>query len=281
MNQESIYLPRLATIGDITEMTGREKLYGIALDDGTSLGQEPGQFVELSVPGVGEVPISVTSSPTKEETSFELCIRKVGNVTKVLHEMDVGDKVGVRGPFGRGFPVELLTGHDVLFIAGGLGIAPLRSLINYVFDRRNEFGDMTILYGCREPCSLLYEDEVEAWRNRKDVDYRETVDRCPEGARWEGNVGVITTLMPGIDIDLDTTYAVVCGPPAMYKFVLHALEKKGMPDDKIFLSLERRMKCGVGKCGHCQINGHKAEYYACEDGPVFNYEDVKRYEEAL
>lgn len=281
MNKESIYLPRPATIHDIREMTAREKLYTITMDDGTSLDHQPGQFVELSIAGVGEAPISITSSPTREDASFELCVRQVGNVTRALHRMPAGDAVGIRGPFGRGFPVETLQGHDVLFIAGGLGIAPLRSLINYVLDRRREFGDVTILYGCTEPCSLLYQDEVERWRGRSDVDYRETVDRCPDDVCWEGNVGVITTLIPDVDIDLEATYAVVCGPPVMYRFVLQELEKKDLPDSRIYLSLERRMKCGVGKCGHCQINGHKAEYYVCKDGPVFNYADVKGFEEAL
>jgi len=281
MNETSIYLPRPATIQEIREMTERETLYEIALDDGTRLEHDPGQFVELSVPGVGEAPISVSSSPTREDASFELCVRRVGNVTRVLHTMDVGDTVGIRGPFGRGFPVDVLRGHDVLFIAGGLGIAPLRSLINYVFDRRNEFGEVTILYGCTEPCKLLYTDEVAHWRRRDDVDYRETVDRCPDDTCWEGNVGVITTLIPGVDIDLDDAYAVVCGPPVMYRFVLRELEKKEMPDDRVYLSLERHMKCGVGKCGHCQINGHRAEYYVCQDGPVFSYAAVKGFEEAL
>lgn len=279
--EESIYLPQSATILDVKEMTEREKLFEIKLDDGSSLDHDPGQFVELSIPGVGEAPISISSSPTKEGKSFELCVRKVGNVTKVLHNMEKGDKIGIRGPFGNGFPIETLRGQDLLFIAGGLGIAPLRSLINYVFDRRNEFDDVTILYGCREPCELLYEDEVEEWRDKEDIIYKETVDKCPDGVCWEGNVGVITTLIPGVDIDLDKTYSVVCGPPIMYKFVLQELEEKEMPDEKIFLSLERRMKCGVGKCGHCQINGHKGEYYVCQEGPVFNYEDVKGFEEAL
>jgi len=281
MNMESIYLPETATLLNMREMTEREKLFEVALDDGGTLDHVPGQFVEVSIPGVGEAPISVSSSPSKEGTSFELCIRKMGNVTAALHTMEAGEQVGIRGPFGRGFPVEALAGNDVLFIAGGLGIAPLRSLINYVFDERDAFGDVTILYGCKEPCHLLFEDEMAEWQQRQDVDCRRTVDQCPEGVCWEGNIGVITTLIPRVDLDFDTTYAVVCGPPVMYGFVLQELDKKQMPDDQIFLSLERRMKCGVGKCGHCQINGHAAEYYACQDGPVFSYEEVKRFEEAL
>ncbi|MFO7991270.1 MAG: FAD/NAD(P)-binding protein [Thermoplasmata archaeon] len=281
MSEDNIYLPQKAEILNVKEMTEREKLFEIELESGKPLGHEPGQFVEVSIPGVGEAPISISSSPTREKSSFELCVRKVGNVTGVLHGMKAGDKVGIRGPFGNGFPVDTLEGKDVLFIAGGLGIAPLRSLINYVLDRRDDFADVKILYGCREPCELLYEDEVTKWRASEKIDYRETVDRCPEGVCWEGKVGVITTLIPGVDIDLDNTNTVVCGPPIMYRFVLQELEKKQVPEEKVFLSLERHMKCGVGKCGHCQINGSEAEYYVCQDGPVFNYKDIKGFEEAL
>lgn len=278
---KSPYLPEDATILKITPMTERETLFEIELDNGNALGHRPGQFVEVSVPGVGEAPISVSSSPTKKDNSFELCVRAVGNVTNVLHGLKEGDKIGIRGPYGTGFPVDELKGKDVLFIAGGLGIAPLRSFINYALDRRDEFADVKILYGCREPCELLYEDEVKGWKERDDIGYHETVDRCPEGVCWEGNIGVITTLIPGIDIDLENTYAVVCGPPIMYRFVLMELDGKNIPDERIILSLERHMKCGLGKCGHCQINGSKGEYYVCQDGPVFNYADIKGFEEAL
>ncbi|MFP3872173.1 MAG: FAD/NAD(P)-binding protein [Candidatus Natronoplasma sp.] len=281
MKEESPYEPENATILNVKEMTEREKLFEIELDSKEPLSHEPGQFVEVSVPGVGEAPISISSSPTKEGHSFELCIRKVGNVTKVIHTLEEGDKLGIRGPYGEGFPIDEFRGKDLLFIAGGLGIAPLRSLINYTLDRREEFEDVKILYGCRRPCELLYEDEVEGWREMDDLDYRETVDECPDDVCWEGNVGVITTLIPGVDIDLENTYTVVCGPPIMYKFVLKELADKEIPEEKIYLSLERRMKCGVGKCGHCQINGKEGEFYVCQDGPVFNYEVIQDFEEAL
>ncbi len=275
------YLPEDATILKITPMTERETLFEIELENGNTLGHQPGQFVEVSVPGVGEAPISISSSPTKDGNSFELCVRAVGNVTNILHGLKEGDNIGIRGPYGTGFPVDELKGKDVLFIAGGLGIAPLRSFINYALDKRDEFANVKILYGCREPCELLYEEEIDGWKERDDIEYLETVDRCPEGVCWEGNIGVITTLIPGIDIDLENTYAVICGPPIMYKFVLMELDKKNIPDERIILSLERHMKCGLGKCGHCQINGSNAEYYVCQDGPVFNYADIKGFEEAL
>ena len=234
------------------------------------------QFVEISVFGVGEAPISVSSPPTKRGT-FELCVRKVGNVTGKLHTLNVGDMVGVRGPFGTGFDADFLKGKDLLFIAGGLGIAPLRSLFNYVLDNRRDFGRVILLYGCKEPRELLFTDEMFALVNRDDVEFLPTVDSCPENEEWSDNIGVITTLIPQVDFDPEKTWAVVCGPPIMYKFVIADLKKRKVPDDHMLLSLERRMKCGVGKCGHCQIN----QIYVCKDGPVFNYSKIKGVPEAL
>jgi len=278
---DSLFLPEEARIIGQREMTSNTKLFDLDFENGNKLNHEPGQFVELSIAGVGEAPISVTSSPTRGVSSFELCVRAVGNVTRALHRLNVGEKVGIRGPFGTGFPTEELKGKDLLFIAGGLGIAPLRSLINYVLDNREDYNEVNILYGCKKPCEQMFEDEVNNWARRQDIYHEATVDYCPDEVCWEGNVGVITELIPGVDIDLANTYAVVCGPPVMYKFVLQELEKKELPDDQIYLSLERRMKCGVGKCGHCQINGAEEELYACQDGPVFNYERVKGFEEAI
>ena len=270
------YVPRLATIIKKQTMTANETLFEIKLDDGSVLGHKPGQFVEVSVFGIGEAPISISSPPTKKD-SFELCVRKLGSVTTNLHKLNVGDKVGIRGPFGNGFDAEALKGKDLLFVAGGLGLAPLRSLFNYVLDNRKEYGQISLLYGCKEPRELLFTDELLALANRNDVDYKPTVNWCPENETWSGNVGVITTLIPLIDFDPEKTYAVICGPPIMYKFVIADLKSRNVPDDHIILSLERRMKCGVGKCGHCQIN----HVYVCKDGPVFNYSKIKGIPEAL
>ncbi len=282
MNAEaSLYNPREARIIGKKELTDDTKLFELELEDGDRLNHEPGQFVELSIAGVGEAPISVTSSPTRGADPFQLCVRAVGNVTNALHEMELGETVGVRGPYGTGFPTEELQNQDLLFIAGGLGIAPLRSLINFVLDRRDDFNDVNILYGCKKPCEQMFEDEVQEWAQRQDIYHEATVDCCPDDACWDGNVGLITELIPGVDIDLDETYSVVCGPPVMYKFVLQELDKKDVHHDQIYLSLERRMKCGLGKCGHCQINGADEVLYACQDGPVFNYERVKGFEEAI
>jgi len=270
------YVPKLATIVKKAVMTPNETLFEIKLDDNTELGHKPGQFVEVSVFGIGEAPISLSSSPTKKG-SFELCVRKVGSLTTKLQSLKEGEKVGVRGPFGNGFDANSLKGKDLLFIAGGLGIAPLRSLFNYVLDNRKDYGKVTLLYGCKEPRELLFAEEMMALVSRDDVDFMPTVNWCPENEAWTGNIGVITTLIPKIDFDPDRTYAIVVGPPVMYKFVLHDLKGRNLPDDHIIVSLERRMKCGVGKCGHCQIN----EIYVCKDGPVFNYSKIKGIPEAL
>jgi NAD(P)H-flavin reductase/formate hydrogenlyase subunit 6/NADH:ubiquinone oxidoreductase subunit I len=270
------YVPKLATIVKKTPMTGKETLFEIRLDDGSILNQVPGQFVQVSVFGVGEAPISVTSSPTQKGT-FQLCVRKIGSVTTGLHMLNVGDKIGIRGPFGHGFDTEFLKGKDLLFVAAGLGIAPLRSLLNYVLDNRADYGKVVVLYGCKEPRELLFGDEMVALEKRDDVEYLPTVDWCPENEVWEGNIGVITTLIPQVKFDPENTYAIVVGPPIVYKFVISDLKKRNVPDDHIILSLERRMKCGVGKCGHCQIN----QIYVCKDGPVFNYAKIKGVPEAL
>jgi NAD(P)H-flavin reductase len=270
------YVPKLATIIKKQPMTVYETLFEIKLDDGSELGHKPGQFIEVSVFGIGEAPISLSSSPTKKET-FELCVRRLGNVTSKLHKLNVGDKIGIRGPFGNGFDVDALKGKDLLFIAGGLGIAPLRSLFNYVLDKRKDYGHVCLLYGCKEPKELLFGEEMVALALRDDVEFKSSVNWCPENEVWTGNIGVITTLIPQVAFDPETTIAVVCGPPVMYKFVIADLKTRKMPEDHIVLSLERRMKCGVGKCGHCQIN----QIYVCKDGPVFNYSKIKGVPEAL
>jgi sulfhydrogenase subunit gamma (sulfur reductase) len=271
----SIYQPTPAHILDVRPMTKLEKLFTIELPDGLSLGHRPGQFVEVSVLGVGEAPISISSSPSRSNSSFELCVRKAGDLTTTLHGLEAGDTIGIRGPFGRGFPIECFRGKDILFAPGGLGLAPLRSLINQVLDERGNFGRVIVLYGARNPSELLFTDELAEWDARDDVELHLTVDSPDE--KWTGNVGVITTLFPKVQIHARNTVAVTCGPPVMYRFVLVELLGKGIPEGNVWLSLERRMKCGVGKCGHCQMN----HIYTCQDGPAFSYAQIKHLEEAL
>jgi sulfhydrogenase subunit gamma (sulfur reductase) len=256
-------------------LTALEKVFTIQLPQGMSLDHRPGQFVEVSMLGTGEAPISISSSPSRSNGTFELCVRKVGDVTQAIHRLQTGDMLGVRGPFGHGFPYEKFRGKDILFAPGGLGLAPLRSLINQVLDERALYGRVIILYGARNPSELLFKDELELWSKREDVELMVTVDRGDES--WKGHTGVITTLFRDVSVNPRNTIAITCGPPVMYKFVLMELQGKGILEGNIYLSLERKMKCGIGKCGHCQINN----VYACQSGPVFSYREIKGLEEAL
>lgn len=275
MEEEGLYTPTMARVAKVEQMTELEKLFTIQLPEGLTLGHRPGQFVEVSLLGVGEAPISISSSPSRSNGTFELCVRRVGDVTSALHRLNSGAYVGIRGPFGRGFPFEKFRGKDMLFAPGGLGLAPLRSLINQVLDERANYGRVILLYGARSPSEMLYTDELEAMAKRNDLELHITVDRGDEN--WKGNVGVITTLFRKISLNPRNTVAAVCGPPVMYRFVLMELLGKGIPNGNIYLSLERHMKCGVGKCGHCQIN----HVYACQSGPVFPYSEIMGMEEAL
>ena len=270
----SIYLPRPAELTRITPITEREKLFEFKLKDGNNLDHKPGQFVEVSLFGIGEVPISISSSPTMRK-SFELTVRAVGNVTDAMHRLSKGARLGIRGPYGNGFPMDDLKGKDILMVAGGIGLFPLRSLINYILDKRRDFGRLIILSGCRCPEERLFCNELDKLHKRKDVELLETVDTCEQN--WTGNVGVVTTLFPKVDIDPQETFAITVGPPVMYKFVVAECLKKGIAEEQILLSFERRMKCGVGKCGHCQING----VYVCQEGPVFTYAQAKNLMEAI
>lgn len=269
-----LYYPEIAEITQVKQFTELEKWYEITLPNGRDLNHQPGQFVQVSLFGIGEAPISITSSPTKKG-AFELCVRNVGMLTDKLHQLDVGSKIGIRGPFGQGFNMDALQGKDILIIGGGIGIVPLRSPINYIIDNREDFGRLLICYGAKSPNELLYPDELALWESDPGIEYHVTVDN--DTPDWKGNVGVITTLFPRLDLDLENTIAAVVGPPIMYKFALMALKTKGLPDENIYLSLERRMKCGVGKCGHCQIN----HSYVCQEGPVYHYPDIKNLPEAI
>ncbi|MBE2267626.1 MAG: FAD/NAD(P)-binding protein [Anaerolinea sp.] len=275
LNQSSIYMPTPARIVSVKQFTELEKWFQIELPSGFSIAHKPGQFVEVSVLGIGEAPISICSSPARSNGSFELCVRRVGKLTNALHQMTVGSMIAVRGPFGHGFPIEKFRGKDIVFVAGGLGLAPLRSLITEVLDERGKYGRVMILYGARSPKDFLFADDLKAWGERADVELHCTVDRPAEG--WEGNIGVITTLLPKIKFHARNTIAAIVGPPVMYRFVLVELLAKGIAEGNIWMSFERQMKCGVGKCGHCQMH----HIYTCQKGPAFSYADIKHLEEAL
>ena len=274
-DKKSVYLPEVATLIHKKKMTDLDTFFEFELRD-RPLNHLYGQFVELSIPGVGEAPISISSPPGKTN-KFEMVIRRVGQVTTAIHRLEPGDTVGIRGPFGTTFPMEALKGKNLLFVAGGIGLVPTRSAILYALQHRSEYNDITILFGCKDPDQRLFTDELAEWKSRDDIVFMETVDKCEPGT-WDGHIGVITTLFPLLkDINPLETYAIIVGPPVMYKFVIMTLYDMEFSDKHIIVSLERHMKCGVGKCGHCQINN----LYVCQDGPVFFYDDIKHLKEAI
>ncbi len=230
---------------------------------------KPGQFMMLSIPNVGEAPFSITSTPSRPGV-FEFCIRKVGKLTTKLFELKENSVVWLRGPFGNGFPVEQMVGKDLLFVAGGLGVAPLRSLLLYALDNRELFGKIFYLHGARTPKDMLFREEFFRLKERDDFECYLSVDSDPLGV-WPFDIGVVTDLFKYVKVNAANTAAVVCGPPVMYKFVVNKFLELGVPDNQIFMTLERKMKCGMGKCGQCVV-GHK---YVCVDGPVFTLWDVK------
>lgn len=271
------YQPWPARITSIRQLTETEKLFEFRFIDDRireAFLHAPGQFVELSLFGVGEAPISISSSPTKRGF-IELCVRRAGRFTSRLHELQCGDIVGIRGPFGRGFPIDDMRGHDVICVAGGLGVAPLRSLINNIHDERSDFGNVTIIYGSRNPSEIMFRDQFEMWQHRPDFNLYLTVDRPDD--TWDGPVGLVTKPFETLDIDAASSFGAICGPPIMYKFVIQEMRKKNISYDRIYVSFERHMKCGMGKCGHCQI-GHQ---YCCIDGPVFNYWEAKNIQGSM
>jgi len=272
---DELFVPEVAKITRAENLTEQDRLFEIELPGGKDLGHKPGQFVEVSIFGFGEAPISIASSPVRKG-SFELCVRKLGGLTAKMHTLGAGDKVGIRGPLGNGFPMEDLEGADCLIISGGIGMAPLRSVVDSIMAEREKYGRMTLLYGNRSPADILFAEELETWGKGENNEVMVTIDRPAEG--WDGNVGVVTTLFEKIELDPSRrTVAVVVGPPVMYRFVYAELAARHVPDDHIYFSLERRMKCGVGKCGNCQIEGK----YVCIDGPVFTGAELKSFHESI
>lgn len=272
----SLYLPRPARIVAISELSPREKLFRLQFPDGSDLAHRPGQFVQVSILGIGEAPISVCSSPTRQGY-FELGVRAVGTLTNALHRLQAGDQIGIRGPYGRPFEVEKLSGQDLLLISGGCGMAPLRSLIQYCEDRPETFGRITLLYGAKSPADRLFKQDLQAWQDSQRFACGYTVDEAAGDACYGGNVGLITALIPPLAIDPARTVAAIVGPPVMYRFVIDELKKKGLGEEQIIVSLERQMRCGVGKCGHCSIE----HLYCCSDGPVFWLHEVSGLRGAL
>ncbi|MDP8247967.1 MAG: FAD/NAD(P)-binding protein [Candidatus Tritonobacter lacicola] len=262
---------------NIVELTGLEKLFHLKILDPVEreiFSFRPGQFIMLEVPGFGEVPISVSSSSNNREF-IELCIRKSGRTTNMLHRAKKGAKVGIRGPFGTSFPMEEMAGNNVLLIAGGLGLAPLRAPLYWVIERRDEYRDVAVLYGTKEPEQMLFTYQYEEWEKVNHVKLLTIVEKADKD--WKGRTGLITELFEEINIDPDNTYVIVCGPPVMFKFVCNHLDSLGIPMNRMFVSLERRMHCGMGKCCRCMVGST----FTCVDGPVFDYWSVLNLQEAI
>ncbi len=274
INNDSLYLPEIAEVVSTRQLTDMEKYLELRPKNQKEFEFNPGQFVQLSIFGIGEAPISISSSPFNKNT-FGVCVRRVGDVTSAIHKLEAGSSLGIRGPLGNGFPTEEMMGKDILFVAGGLGLAPLRSMINYVLEERNYFRRIIILYGVKNPGEILFSDEFEIWKKRDGIEMDITVDKPDE--KWTGKSGVITRLIPPLRLESSNTYALIVGPPVIYKYVLLELQIKQIPEKQIIMSMERRMKCGIGKCGHCQING----VYVCLDGPEFSYHTLKFLSEAI
>jgi sulfhydrogenase subunit gamma (sulfur reductase) len=268
------YKPQKAEIIEIIQETASDidiKTLKLRLLNGGKMDFMPGQFLELSIPGIGEAPFGFASSPMLEDY-LELSIKKMGLVTQAIHNLRPGSFVWLRGPFGNTFPVKEMEGFNILYIAGGLGLAPLRPLITYVFDSRNRsrYGSIQALLAARNTGDFIYKREFGEWSKQKDTDIVLTIDRPEEG--WDGKVGFPHNLVAEMDIDFDNTYAVLCGPPIMIKAVSGKLAELGFPIEKILTTLEMRMTCGVGKCGKCNI-GHQ---YICIDGPVFRMSQLSQ-----
>jgi NAD(P)H-flavin reductase len=226
-----------------------------------------GQFNMLYVFGVGEVPISISGNPA-QPTPLVHTTRAVGTVTRAMRKLKPDEVIGVRGPFGSHWPIEHAQGKDVVIVAGGIGLAPLRSALYQIIAQREQYGKVALLYGARTPADILYRRDLERWRGRFDLEVSVTVDQAT--GTWHGSVGVVTKLVPRASFDPGNTMALVCGPEVMMRFTVAELEKRGVASEHIYLSMERNMKCAVGFCGHCQYGPH----FVCKDGPVFQYSRV-------
>jgi len=276
---ENVYLPKIAIMDRVVEEIADVKTFYWHFEDPAEQAAFrkflPGQFAQVSVFGAGEFPASLPPSPTEEELFFT--VRRVGSVTAALHQLQPGDKFAVRGPYGNGFPMNQYFGQNLLFVAGGIGLIPLRSCLNYALDNRDRYGKIQLFYGARGLKDLMYLGALREWEMTRVFECYLTVDRGDD--QWTGHVGVVGSLFrkPGVTVPVENTTAFVCGPPIMFRFVIRDLLGMGFQDTNIVSTLERYMKCGVGKCGHCCIG----LAYVCADGPVFTYEQIKRLGEDI
>lgn len=278
IKDDNLYLPEKVTITKVEQFTENERYFEVELNSGRSLGHDPGQFVQLSILGIGEAAISI-SSPPSFGNRFEIVVRAVGDVTNKLNTLAAGDHLFIRGPFGHGFDNKIqkeMEGKHILYIAGGIGYVPLRSLINLSLKHPEKYEKISILYGCKTPSARMFKNELKYIAEMDtNVEIFETVDSAED--KWLQHCGVITELIPMINFNPKNTIAIICGPPVMYKYVIQTLKKQNLSAKNMFVSLERRMKCGVGKCGHCQID----DIYVCQTGPVYRFSEIEDKEEVL
>ncbi|GFK94882.1 Anaerobic sulfite reductase subunit B [Fundidesulfovibrio magnetotacticus] len=271
MTASNPYLPEIATVVETVQETPTIKTFRVRLNNPGRMAAfryEPGQVGQLSVFGVGESTFVINSPPTRMDY-LQFSVMMAGEVTAKLHTLKAGDQVGVRAPLGNAFPYESMKGKDIVFVGGGIGMAPLRTLLLFMLDNREDYGKITLLYGARSPEDMAFRYELPEWTTRKDMETVLTIDR--EAPGWEHKVGLIPNVLLEMAPKSKNAVAVTCGPPIMIKFTLQALKKLGFEDDQIVTTLEKRMKCGVGICGRCNI-GTK---YVCMDGPVFTYAQLK------
>jgi NAD(P)H-flavin reductase len=276
---ENVYLPKIAILDRVVDDIAEVKTFYWHFEDPAVQTDfkrfRPGQFAQVSLFGIGEFPASLPPSPTEAETFFT--IRQVGSCTNALHRLKPSDRFAVRGPYGNGFPMEDYYGKNLVFIAGGIGLIPLRSCIVYALQHRDKYQGIQIFHGAKTPRELMYLSSFPEWEKSERVECHLTVDRADNG--WTGNVGVVGSLFkkPGVRVPVENTIAFVCGPPIMFRFVIKDLLAMGFQERNIVSTLERYMKCGVGKCGHCCIG----VAYICVDGPVFTYEQIKNLGEDI
>ncbi len=273
LNQNNVYLPHIAVIEKIIEETPAVRTYHFNFKDGKlreEFAFESGQFGEYSVFGIGEATFCISSSPTRRD-HLEFAVQRVGRVTNALDRLGEGTEIGFRGPYGNSFPLDFLQGKNLVFVGGGIGLAPLRSLIWNVIDNRDKYKNIDIVYGARTPTDLCFKYDLDAWSADKTVNMVTTIDRSDES--WKGKVGLVPVVLEEAAPSASNTVAIVCGPPIMIRFTFPALEKLGFAPEQMITTLEKRMKCGIGKCGRCNIGN----LYVCRDGPVFTYAQIKNF----
>ena len=271
--QGNVYLPHIIVIEKIIEETPDTRTFHFNFKDkklDEEFTFESGQFGEYSVFGIGEAPFCISSSPTRRD-NLEFAVKRVGRVTNALHRLRVGAEIGFRGPYGNSFPLDYLKGKNLVFVAGGIGLAPLRSLIWKVIDNRGKYQKINIIYGARSPADLCFSYDLESWSQDKTIDIVITVD---EGDKdWKGREGFVPQVLEQVAPSAKNAVAIVCGPPIMIRFTFPVLDKLGFTPEQMLTTLERRMKCGIGKCGRCNIG----DIYVCRDGPVFSYAQIKKF----